>query len=126
MPPDVIKNSELWGPLFAFGVVISMILIAIIVSFGSKVILNHRTDPDRRDDHIPIDILILTTLRGPLVFFTVMIGFVLGFTVLTELTHPAFDFFNEPLYSLNRKIVLFLVGPNVVSIGRQIELLAIS
>lgn len=91
MIPEFIRISPLWGPLFAIGVFGSLLLLASVVSLGTRAVLNHRTDPDPLDDHVPLDILLLTTLRGPLVFFISVMGLLLGFIVLTELTHPAFD-----------------------------------
>ena len=87
MPPDFIKESDLWGPLFALGVFGSLILVAAIVQIVFQLVLRHRkkTAPES------LDTLILSAIKGPLVLFIVILAPLFGFSVLTELTSPTFD-----------------------------------
>ena len=87
MPPDFIKESELWGPLFALGVFGAMLLVATIVQVVMGFILRHRkrATPDSLDTHI------LATVKGPLVLLLAILGLFLGFLVLTELTSSRYD-----------------------------------
>ena len=87
MPPEFIKESELWGSLFALGVFGALVLAAAIVQVAFKFILKRRlvSQPDA------LDIQVLQTIRGPLVLFLLILGLFLGFITLTGLTSNTFD-----------------------------------
>ena len=87
MPPGFIKESALFGPLFALGVFGVLGLAAAVVQVSLTVIIRHRmrTAPEA------LDTALLTTLRGPLVLFIALLGLFLGFVSLTGLTSPQFE-----------------------------------
>ncbi len=87
MPPDFIRESELWGPLFALGVFAAMLLAAAIAQIVLQLILKHR----KRADPESIDTQVLKTVRGPVVLFLVIAGIFLGFTSLTAVTSERYD-----------------------------------
>ena len=88
MPPDFIKESELWGPLFALGVFAALLLLAVVIQFVFHFVLRHRerTAPEGLDTQV------VATVKGPSVLFIVILAPLLGFIVLTELTTPTWDF----------------------------------
>ena len=88
MPPDFIKESELWGPLFALGVFASILLIAAVAQFVFHVMLKtrRRLAPDNLDTEI------IAAVRGPVVLFIAILAPLLSLIVLTQLTTPAWDF----------------------------------
>ena len=87
MPPDFIKESDLWGPLFALGVFGSLLLVAAIVQIVFQLVLRHRKETSPES----LDTLILSAIKGPLVLFIVILAPLFGFSVLTELTSPTFE-----------------------------------
>ena len=88
MPPDFIKESELWGPLFALGVFASILLIAAVAQLVFHLMLKtrRRLGPDNLDTEI------IAAVRGPVVLFIAILAPLLGLIVLTQLTTPAWDF----------------------------------
>ena len=88
MPPDFIKESELWGPLFALGVFASLLLIAAVTQtvFHFMLKTRRRIAPDNLDTEI------IAAVRGPVVLFIVILAPLLGLIVLTQLTTPAWSF----------------------------------
>ena len=88
MPPDFVNDSALWGPLFALGVFAVLLLAAAVVQVVFQIVLRRRmsTAPDALDTQL------IAAVRGPAVLFIVILGFILGFVVLTGLEDPAFDF----------------------------------
>lgn len=88
MPPDFIKESELWGPLFALGVFAALLLLSAVVQFVFHFVLKHRekVTPEALDTQI------VATIKGPVVLFIVILAPLLSFIVLTELTTPTWDF----------------------------------
>ena len=88
MPPDFIKESDLWGPLFALGVFASVLLIAAVAQFVFHIMLKtrRRIAPDNLDTEI------IAAVRGPVVLFIAILAPLLGLIVLTQLTTPAWDF----------------------------------
>ncbi len=87
MPPEAIRVSELWGPLWALGVFMVLTLIAAIAQVIFQVIVKRRTAaaPDA------IDTQIFATIKGPLVLFLLILGLFLGFTILTDLESDTYD-----------------------------------
>ena len=81
MPPDFIKESELWGPLFALGVFATLLLAAAIVQVVFQVMLRHRL----RAAPEALDTQIVASIKGPTVLFIMILGPLLGFIALTEL-----------------------------------------
>ena len=79
MPPDFVTDSVLWGLVFAAAMTGAGILLGGMVLKGSSLVLTHRTDPDPFDDRIPLDILLLGTLKGPVAFFVLVLGLLLAF-----------------------------------------------
>lgn len=88
MPPDFIKESELWGPLFALGVFSSVLLIAAVAQLVFHLMLKtrRRLAPDNLDTEL------IAAVRGPVVLFIAILAPLLGLIVLTQLTTPAWDF----------------------------------
>ena len=91
MPPEFIKESNLWGPLFALGVFGVLVLVAVIVQVVFQIVLRRRatTAPESLDTQI------VATIRGPVVLFIIVLGVFLAFIVLTGLTSPVFDVLDE-------------------------------
>jgi small-conductance mechanosensitive channel len=87
MPPDFIRESELWGPLFALGVFAAMLLVAAIAQVVLQLVLKHRKEAAPEG----LDTRVLQTVRGPLVLFLVIVGIFLGFTSLTAVTSERYD-----------------------------------
>ena len=87
MPPDFIKESELWGPLFALGVFAALLLAAAIVQVVFQVMLKHRL----RAAPEALDTQIVGSIKGPAVLFIIILGPLLGFITLTELKTPTWD-----------------------------------
>lgn len=87
MPPDFIKESEIWGPLFALGVFLVLVLASAILQLVTQLYLRRRTKaaPDALDTQV------VRTIRGPLVLLLVILGLFLGFLVMTELTNERYD-----------------------------------
>ncbi|MDP6403154.1 MAG: hypothetical protein QF467_06365, partial [SAR202 cluster bacterium] len=87
MPPDFIRESELWGPLFALGVFAAMLLAAAIAQIVLQLVLRHRKQATPES----LDTRVVQTVRGPVVLFLVIAGIFLGFTSLTALTSERYD-----------------------------------
>ena len=87
MPPDFIQNSQLWGPIFALGVLLATLLAAAVVQVVFQIVLRRR----RKAAPEALDTQIVLTLRGPIVLFIAVLGLFLGFVVLTQLTSPGYD-----------------------------------
>jgi small-conductance mechanosensitive channel len=87
MPPDFIKESELWGPLFALGVFAALLLAAAIVQVVFQIMLKHRL----RAAPEALDTQIVASIKGPAVLFIIILGPLLGFITLTELKTPTWD-----------------------------------
>ena len=87
MLPEFINESVLWGPLFALGVVVALLLVAAIVQITFQIVIRNRTGaaPERLDTEI------LSSMKGALVLFIIISGLFLGFLVLTGLDHPVFN-----------------------------------
>jgi len=84
VPPEFATDSALWGTIFAASVVGVGILLSFSVWFGFKEVLKRRRDPDPTDSHVPLDILLLTTLKGPVALILLGLGLLLGFLTLAE------------------------------------------
>ena len=82
MPPEFVNNSSLWGSLFAAGVFAVGTVLAAGALFGSRLVLSHHKDPDPLDDHVPLDILLLGSLKGPVALFVFILGSLLAFMTL--------------------------------------------
>ena len=87
MPPDFIKESNLWGPLFALGVFLVLVLAGAVVQVVLAIVLRRR----KRAAPDALDVQVLEVVRGPAVLFFALLGLFLGFLALTELTTPTFD-----------------------------------
>ena len=87
MLPDLIKESNLWGSIFALTVFFSLLLIAALVQVIFQITLRRKKSSSSNSLYFKV----LSTLRGPSVLFLVLMGLFLGFTTLTELTTPAFS-----------------------------------
>ena len=87
MIPDFIKTSDLWGPVYALGVLSVLFLFAAVLQVAIQVVRRRRarTVPDA------LDVQILDAVRGPMVLFVVIMGLFGGFVTLTGLTSPTFD-----------------------------------
>ena len=87
MTPDFIRDSSVWGPVFAVGVLLGLILVAAVVQLVFQIALKRRraTAPDA------LDTLIVEAIRGPAVLFIMILGLSLSFLVLTSLTSPAYE-----------------------------------
>ena len=88
MPPDFIKESELWGPLFAMGVFASLLLAAAVAQLGFHFMLR----PRRRAAPEGLDTELIAAVRGPVVLFIAILAPLLGLIVLTQLTTPSWAF----------------------------------
>ena len=88
MPPDFIKESELWGPLFAMGVFASLLLAAAVAQLGFHFMLR----PRRRAAPEGLDTELIAAVRGPVVLFIAILAPLLSLIVLTQLTTPAWAF----------------------------------
>ena len=82
MPPEFVNDSPLWGSLFAAGVFAVGVVLAAGILFGSRLALSHRRDPDPLDDQVPLDILLLSSLRGPVTLFVLILGSLLAFMAM--------------------------------------------
>ena len=91
MLPDFIRDSELYGPLFALGVLAVLQVVALAVNLALKVVAR------RREQRQPggLAAQMLGIVRGPAVLLLVVLGFFLTFLVLSELTIPALDFISS-------------------------------
>ena len=87
MPPDFIKESTLWGPIFALGVFAALLLAAAIAQTVLHVALRRREQADPGG----LDTQVIRTVRGPVVLFLAILGVFLGFTSLTALTSEVYD-----------------------------------
>ncbi len=85
--------SATWGPVIAVLTALALFLIAGLAQLVFSVVIGHRgrSNPDA------LDLRILTTARGPVVLFLLLLGVFLGYVVLSRLTHPAFEFFRGTL-----------------------------
>ena len=99
MPPDFVKESQLWGPLFALGVVGSLLLVAATLQVALQLVIK------RRSGIAPptVGTEILEAVKGPAVLFVALLGVFLGFVVLTGLTSSTFDGL-EGMDELARKV----------------------
>lgn len=88
MPPDFIKESELWGPLFAMGAFASLLLAAAVAQLGFHFMLRTR----RRAAPEDLDTELIAAVRGPVVLFIAILAPLLSLIVLTQLTTPAWAF----------------------------------
>tara|TARA_Y100000590_G_scaffold358398_2_gene413735 strand:- start:954 stop:2078 length:1125 start_codon:yes stop_codon:yes gene_type:complete len=90
MVPEVVRESHVWGPLFALGVLVTLLLVAAVVQFTLHIVIKSRsknTPPDLGTE-------ILSTVRGPLVLFIVILGPLLGVIILSDLSSSNWDFMN--------------------------------
>ena len=115
MPPEFIRESDVGGPLFALGVFLALALIAIIARIAFGIAIKHRQSaaPDGLDTQV------LRTVRGPSVISIVILGFFLGFLVLTQLTGPTFSSLNG-LESWATKVWIIVVIAQVSHLGAQL------
>jgi len=81
MLPEIIKTSELWGPLFALTIFLLMLISAITAQIIFQILIKKR----RKLSKDSIDLEILESIKGPLVLFFVILAPVLGFIILTHL-----------------------------------------
>ena len=88
MLPDFIKESQLWGSLFALGVLVAMLLVAAIAEFVFQLILKHR----KKVGSPGLPTRVIRTFKGPIVLFLVIVGPLLSVMVLTALTSSTWGF----------------------------------
>ena len=84
MPPEFATDSNLWGAVFASAVVGAGFVLSFAVWFGFKEVLKRRRDPDPTDSHVPLDMLFLTTMKGPVALILAALGILLGFLTVAE------------------------------------------
>ncbi len=106
MPPEFISESALWGPLYALGVFGAFLLVALFVHLAFRIVLPRRIAADPK----ALTTQVLGDIRGPVVVLIVFLGLVLGFIVLTGLTHSAFDVFNGMDMWARKALVVLLIG----------------
>jgi len=82
MLPEFVNDSPLWGSLFAAGVFAVGAILAAGAHFGSRLVLSHRGEPDPLDAHVPLDIFLLSSLKGPVALFVLILGSLLAFMTL--------------------------------------------
>lgn len=88
MLPDFILESQLWGSLFALGVLLVMLLLAAIAEFVFQLVLKRR-----KKSGLPgLPTKIIRTFKGPIVLFLVILGPLLSVMVLTALTSSNWGF----------------------------------
>ncbi len=88
MPPEFIKESEIWGPLFALCVLICGLFIAAVTQLILQLILKRRGKHSTNT----LSSQIIATIKGPLVLFIVILSVLLAFISLTNLTTPSWEF----------------------------------
>lgn len=88
MPPEFIRESEIWGPLFALGVLICGLFIASLTQLILQLILKRRKNYSSNT----LSSQIITTIKGPLVLFIVILSVLLAFITLTKLTTHSWEF----------------------------------
>ncbi|SVC83650.1 uncharacterized protein METZ01_LOCUS336504, partial [marine metagenome] len=81
MLPEIIKTSELWGPLSALTIFILMLILAITTQVILQLLIRKR----RKTSENSIDLEILESIKGPLVLFFIILAPVLGFIILTRI-----------------------------------------
>ena len=86
--PEFARISVLWGPLVALGIFLVFALLALVVNGIFKLAINQRKSRHPEG----LDTLIMGSLKGPVTLFIIIFGFLLWFTALTRITHPAFGF----------------------------------
>ena len=106
MPPDFISESSLWGPLYALGVFALLVLVAAISQAAFQLVLRRRM----RSASDALDTQILSTVRGPVVLFIVLLGLFLGFLVLTSLTSATYDVLDGWDTAVRKAWVVVIVG----------------
>jgi small-conductance mechanosensitive channel len=105
MLPEFARTSVTWGPIFAMGIFVAMVLLALGVNLFFRQAINHR----KRRNPEAIETLITASLKGPVVLFIVISGFFLWFAALTDITHPAFNFLDDSWDAVARKIWLVII-----------------
>ena len=68
MLPEIIKTSELWGPLFALTIFILVLILAITTQVILQLLIRKR----RKISENSIDLEILEAIKGPLVLFFII------------------------------------------------------
>ena len=43
MVPEVVRESHVWGPLFALGVLVTLLLVAAVVQFTLHIVIKSRS-----------------------------------------------------------------------------------
>ncbi|MCH2305134.1 MAG: mechanosensitive ion channel family protein [SAR202 cluster bacterium] len=81
MLPEIIKTSELWGPLFALTIFILVLILAITTQVILQLLIRKR----RKISENSIDLEILEAIKGPLVLFFIILAPILGFIILTRI-----------------------------------------
>ena len=90
MIPEFANESGFNGLLAAFAVVAAMLIAASIAALVFSILMRY----SQRDDRDALDTRMLKASRGPVVLSLVIFGVFLGYLLLTNLTHPSFDFFD--------------------------------
>ena len=106
MLPDLIRESDLWGPIFALVVFSSLLLIAAFVQVIFQIMLRRKKSTASNSLYLQL----ISTLRGPTVLFLVLMGMFLGFTTLTELTTPTFSILNGLDYWVRKVWMLVIIA----------------
>ena len=106
MTPDFISESSLWGPLYALGVFAVLVLVAAIAQAAFQLVLSRRM----RSARDALVTQILSSVRGPMVLFIVLLGLFLGFLVLTNLTSSTFHVLDGWETSVRKAWVVVLVA----------------
>ena len=106
MLPDYILESALWGPLVALGVLVAFLLLGALVQVTLLAIIRHR----RGRDPQALDVELLQAIKGPVVLFIAVLGFFLGYLLITQLTHPSLEFFHQRDDLARKAWMLVVIG----------------
>lgn len=88
MIPDAVNDSLLWGPVLAFGVFVLLTVVSGVAYLGFSQAIRRQKDAPPGD----LRVRVLSTLRGPVVLFFVILGAFWAAMILTQLTHPRLTF----------------------------------
>ncbi len=115
MIPDFVNQSGLHGVLAALGVAGLLFTAAAIARFAFSLLITH----SRRNGQETLFTQTLLASRGPVVVFLITLGVFLAYLLITELSHPAFDFFDGHS-SWTVKVWLVITFAEASYLGSQI------